>query len=66
MNDGGENKLVAKALLEDFKVKQIVISAYHPQANGLVEREHDAVVNSLSKYCSQRPETWVQHLPLVL
>src|SRR4030095_9040159 len=63
---GGENKKIAKALLENYKVHRIVVSAYHPQANGLVERGHDAIVNSLSKYCSQNPGKWVEYLPLAL
>jgi len=66
MDGGGENKKITKALLEDYKIKRIVVSAYHPQANGLVERGHDAIVNSLSKYCRQQPNTWVQYLPLAL
>ena len=66
MDGGGENKKITKALLENYRVHRIVVSAYHPQANGLVEREHDAIVNSLSKYCSQNPERWVEYLPLAL
>ena len=66
MDGGGENKKITKALLENYKVHRIVVSAYHPQANGLVEYRHDAIVNSLSKYCSQNPEKWVENLPLAL
>lgn len=66
VDGGSENKLVAKSLLEDYRVKRILVSAYHPQANGLVERGHDAIVNSLSKYCSQQQGKWVDYLPLAL
>jgi hypothetical protein len=44
MDGGSENKLLTKALMEDYKVKWIVVSAYHPQSNGLVERRHQAIV----------------------
>jgi hypothetical protein len=44
----------------------VVISAYHLQSNGLVERGHDDIVNSLLKYCSKDQENWDQYLPLVL
>src|SRR5579862_3314307 len=66
MDGGSENKKLTKTLLEDYKIKQINISAYHPQSNGLVERGHDAITNSLSKYCSKQPNSWVRHLPLAL
>ena len=66
VDGGSENKKVAEALLANYGVQRTVVSAYHPQTNGLVERGHDAVVNSLSKYCSKEPEKWPQYLPLVL
>jgi hypothetical protein len=66
MNIGGENKQITKILFEDYKVRQITVSAYHPQSNGLVERGHDAIVNSISKYCSKQPDKWVDYLPLAL
>ena len=50
----------------DYQIHRIVISAYHPQVNGLVERRHDAIFNSLSKYCSKETQNWVQYLPLAL
>jgi len=65
--DGGtENLNLTKDLLENYKIQRTVVSAYHPQANGLVERGHDAIVNSLAKYCSKNPEDWDKYLPLVL
>ena len=66
MDGGSENKKIAKTLLEDYQIHRIVISAYHPQSNGLVERGHNAIVNSLSKYCSKEPQNWVQYLLLAL
>ena len=40
---------VCKQLHELTGVKQRVTSAYHPQANGLVERQNPAIKNSLVK-----------------
>ena len=37
VNGGSENKSVAKALLKRYRIQRTVISAYHPQSNGLVE-----------------------------
>jgi hypothetical protein len=66
MDGGSENKLLTKALLEDYKVKRIVVLAYHSQSNGLVERGYQAIVDSLSKYCSNQPSAWAQYHPLAL
>ena len=66
LDGGSENLNLTKDLLEHYKITRTVISAYHPQANGLVERGHDAIVNSLAKYCSKNPEEWVKYLPLAL
>ena len=66
LDRGSENLNLTKDLLEHYKIKRMVVSAYHPQANGLVERGHDSIVNSLAKYCSKKPEEWVKYLPLAL
>jgi len=66
MDGGGENMSLTKDLLEHYRIRRTVVSAYHPQANGLVERGHDSIVNSLSKYCAHRPGDWVQYLSLAL
>ena len=65
--DGGrENMGRTKELLLDYRIQNTVISAYHPQTAGLVERGHDAIINSLAKYCSHSPESWPRHLSLAL
>jgi hypothetical protein len=65
--DGGrENLDMTKDLIDRYRIKETVISAFHPQANGLVERGDDAVVNSLAKYCSDAPTEWVKYLLLAL
>jgi len=62
-----ENMDLTKDLLEHYRIQRMVVSAYHPQANGLVERGHDAIVNSLAKYCKGGKRTdWVKYLSLVL
>ena len=64
--DGGrENLDLTKDLLERYRIQRTVVSAYHPQANGLVERGHDSIVNSLAKYCKGgKRSDWVKYLPL--
>ena len=65
LDRGSENLNLTKDLLEHYKIKRTIVSAYHPQANGLVERGHDPIVNSLAKYC-KNPMDWVKYLPLRL
>ncbi len=58
MDQGSENMDLMKDLLEHYRIQQTIASAYHPQTNGLVERGHDSIVNSLAKY-SKEPGDWV-------
>jgi hypothetical protein len=66
VDGGSENKGFVEELLDAFRIRRVEISAYHPQSNGLVERGHAPIVNSLSKYCSQNKKTWYQYLALAL
>ena len=65
--DGGrENLGSTKQLLKDYRIQNTVISAYHPQTAGLVERGHGPILNSLAKYSEGSPENWPRHLALAL
>ena len=49
VNDGGpENQALTKELLERFNLRNVQLTAYHPQSNGLVERGHKNIVNMLA------------------
>ena len=61
-----ENMDMMKDLLEDYQIQNTVISAYHPQMAGLVERGHGPIVNSLMKYCWDVSGSWPKHLSLAL
>jgi hypothetical protein len=65
MDNGAENLDLTKDLLERYRIRQTFVSRYHPQANGLVERGYESIVNSLAKY-SKKPGDWVEHLALAL
>ena len=52
---------VFKQLHELMGVQQRVVSAYHPQANGMVERQ-----NSLVKVLEDNPEMWLQIIKGIL
>ena len=65
MDEDAENLDLTKDLLDHYRIQQTLISAYHPQANGLVERGHDSIVNSLAK-CNKESGNWMKFLPLAL
>ena len=54
-----ENLNVANELLEGYRIDRIATSAYHPQANGLVARLYNSIINALFKYCSRASQTWL-------
>jgi len=65
--DGGpENKDVVEALTELYGIKRAVVSAYHPAANGMVERGHQPIVNALSKLTEGGRKKWTRFLHTVL
>lgn len=65
--DGGSENMGAFArLLEEMGVKKVTTSAYHPQGNGMIERGHRSILDSLSKVCGDNPEQWPNKLPAVL
>ena len=48
--DGGpENKDLVEELAERYGIKRVQVSAYHRQANGMIERGHKPIVDALSK-----------------
>ena len=66
--DGGpENKDLTMALAKRYGIKRVLISAYHPQSNGMIERGHRPLVDSLSKLVNgAQRRSWVVCLPVVL
>ena len=47
--DGGpENKKLVEALVKRYSIRHVVVSAYHPQANSMVERGYGLVIDALS------------------
>ena len=61
---GGEFKAALfKSLVAFLGSRRIRIAAYHPQANGLVERFHRQLKSALR--AMPTPQHWVDHLPLI-
>ena len=49
---------VADELHSMTGTQQRVTSAYHPQSNGLVERQNRTIKAALVKFLDQNPEQW--------
>ena len=64
--DGGpENKGIVETLTAKYGIDRIVTSAYHPQANGMIERGHRPIVDALAKM-SKNDSDWPKNLAAVL
>ena len=61
VDGGSENKGVVDDLCKQLRIWKHTVTAYHPQANGIVERGHKQIVDGLAKACSS-PEKWPRFL----
>lgn len=59
------SKLI-NALCEIFDISQHHTSAYHPNTNGLVERQNSVIAQSLRAYCDKDHQLWPKFLPGIL
>jgi hypothetical protein len=67
-SDGGrsfDNRVVA-CLADQFEIRHTVVAAYHPQANGLVERLNGTLKDSIHTYLGEHETTWDQYISGVL
>jgi hypothetical protein len=51
-------------LLERYQILQTKILPYNKQANGVIERGHFTIRESLMKACGDKPESWAPQVPL--
>lgn len=49
-----------------LQVKQIQTTAYHPEANGVVERSHQTLMNFLSHYINEKQDDWDEWIDYAL
>ena len=57
---------LTKRLMKRSHNAQAHSTTYHPQSNGLVERQNRTLVNMLRVYCSRYMTNWDKHLPQVV
>ena len=57
---------LTKELMRRSQVAQAHFTTYHPQTNGLVERQNRTLVSMLRVYCSRYMTDWDRYLPQVM
>ena len=57
---------LTKELMKRSHIAQAHSTTYHPQTNGLVERQTRTLVNMLRVYCSRYMTDWDKYLPQVV
>ena len=57
---------LTKELMKRSQVAQAHSTTYHPQTNGLVERQNRTLVSMLRVYYSRYMDDWDKHLPQVM
>ena len=57
---------LTKELMKRSYIAQAHSTTYHPQTNGLVERQNRTLVNMLRVYCSTYMTDWDKYLPQVV
>ena len=57
---------LTKELMRRSQVAQAHSTTYHPQKNGLVERQNRTLVSMLRVYCSRYMTDWDRYLPQVI
>ena len=57
---------LTKELMKRSHIAQAHSTTYHPQTNGLVERQNRTLVNMLRVYCSRYLTDWDKYLPQVV
>jgi hypothetical protein len=65
LDSGSKNMDLTQDLIQRYGIKGTIIAPYHPQANGLVERGHQGIIDALAKYATG-PTDWAKYLPLAL
>ena len=66
MDGGSENKDAVQELTLRYGIKRVVVSAYHPQANRMIERGQKSIVDDLTKISEGGSTSRVRNLPDVL
>ncbi|OMJ20637.1 Transposon Tf2-6 polyprotein [Smittium culicis] len=65
--DRGElNFKEVKKFIQSYGITVRLTSSYHPQANGMIEKGHQTIVNTLAKYSQENNSDWEEKLNIIL
>ena len=53
-------------LIERYSIKRVIVSVYHPQVNGMIERGHQSIINLLVKLTAIKKGNWLENLIVAL
>ena len=53
-------------LMKRLQMAQAHSNTYHPQTNGLVEKQNRTILTMIRVYCSRYIDDWDKHLPQVV
>ena len=65
-NDLAFTSEVVQELCNLFRVKRVHTSAYHPQSNGAIERQHQTVIKMIGRLSQDEKANWPKHLPKLI
>jgi len=68
LTDQGRNFVseLFKEICRALNIKKLQTTAYHPQSNGVVERFHRTLIESMSHYVEEDGHDWVRWVPFAL
>lgn len=66
IDGGSKNKDIVAELAERYRVKLLMVSAYHLQVNKIIECDYKPIVNTFSKMWAGGFTNWVRNLLTVL
>jgi len=50
----------------DYSIKRVIISPYNVKVNGMIEKGHKPVINTLAKMIKGGINKWVRNLHVIL
>ena len=65
LTDQGANFLseIMQNIYRELGIRQLKTAAYTPRCNGMVEKVNRVLVDMLTMYANEQPESWDEHLP---
>ena len=66
MNEDFENKWEVEVFLIKLKIKKVMISVYHLQANDMIKCEHISIMQTLLKFYENQLYWWRHYMLMMI